>query len=60
MLAERQIVIILVMWPRSREYMWAVKYKIFLLINQQKAKPLPAGYGVAVVLMSWWADHVAR
>lgn len=60
MLAERQIVIILVMWARSQEYLWAAQYKIFLLINQQKAKPLPAGYQVAVVLMSWWAGHVAR
>lgn len=60
MLAERQIVIILVMWARSGEYMWAVKYKIFLFINQQKAKPLPAGCQVTVVLMSWWAGHAAR
>lgn len=30
MLTERQIVIILVMWLRSRDYMWVVKYKIFL------------------------------
>lgn len=56
MLAEGQIVIILVMWLHSREYMWAVQYNIFPLINQEKAKPLPTRYWVAVV---WWAGGLA-